>query len=209
MNPPNLITIARIVLTPAVWWMVMSPGVTLRLIGWVVFLAAALSDIWDGYLARKHGWITDFGKLFDPLADKLLLVVTLVPTYLLSQPSGVASSLGFIDRLPIWVLAVIFGREVLVTLLRQIARRRGSVIAAGIWGKRKALAQNLFVGGTLLWFPLAQLALDRGWLEAPAWKIWSGFHGTWNLVTLGLAVGLSVYSLAEYFWRHRRLFGLK
>ena len=82
---PNLITSARIVACPAVFLLVMSPAVTPRLLSFVVFLAAALSDLWDGYLARKHGWVTDLGKLLDPLADKLLLVATLLPFYLLSS----------------------------------------------------------------------------------------------------------------------------
>jgi CDP-diacylglycerol--glycerol-3-phosphate 3-phosphatidyltransferase len=205
MNLPNAITIVRIVLCPLIWVLVMSPDTTVRLVGWVVFLAAALSDLWDGHLARKYGWVTDMGKLLDPLADKLLLVVSLVPIYLIAQGPGDADQLAYWGELPLWAVLLIFGREIFVTLFRQYAQRRGVVIAAGSWGKRKALVQNLFAGGALLWFPLAQLALDRGWSDQAAWGVWSIFHGLWNAVTLALAVGLTTYSLADYLWRYRGL----
>lgn len=205
MNLPNTITVVRIVLCPLIWLLVLSPDTTVRLTGFVVFLAAALSDLWDGYLARKHGWVTDMGKLLDPLADKLLLVVSLVPIYLIAQRAGTADRLAFWGDVPLWAVLLIFGREVFVTWFRQHAQRRGTVIAAGAWGKRKALVQNLFAGGALLWFPLAQLALDRGWHPHAAWALWSFFHGLWNAVTLALALALTTYSLADYLWRYRSL----
>lgn len=203
---PNIITLVRIALCPAVWWLVVQPGTTLRLLGFVVFLAAALSDVWDGYLARKHGWITDMGKLLDPLADKLLLVVTLVPIYLISHRPGEAGEIPFWGPLPLWVLVVIFGRELFMTVFRQYANRRRVVIAAGTAGKRKALVQNLFVGGILLWYPLRQMATDRGWTGTSAWTAWSFVHRVWVGVTLALAVFLTVYSLVDYVWRYRGLF---
>lgn len=203
---PNIITLVRIALCPVIWWLVLQPGTTLRLAGFVVFLAAALSDVWDGYLARKHGWITDMGKLLDPLADKLLLVVTLVPVYLISHRPGTLNEVPFWGPLPLWVLVVIFGRELFMTAFRQYATRRSVVIAAGSAGKRKALVQNLFVGGVLLWYPVLQYATDRGWSGSAAWTVWSWVHRIWVAVTLGLAVVLTIYSLVDYLWRYRALF---
>jgi CDP-diacylglycerol--glycerol-3-phosphate 3-phosphatidyltransferase len=205
---PNIITVGRIVACPVVFLLVMSPGSALRLLGFVLFVAAALSDLWDGYLARKHGWITDMGKLLDPLADKLLLVATVVPIYLISQRAGPIGDVPWVGPLPLWIVAVLFGRELLVTLLRQVANRKGVVIAAGTSGKRKALVQNLFAGGVLLWFPLEQMAVDRGW-DAAAWSIWAPFHRLWVVVTLALAVFLTVYSLLDYFWKYRGILGVR
>ena len=126
---PNIITVGRIVACPAVFFLVMAPGSGLRVLGFVLFLAAALSDVWDGYLARKHGWITDMGKLLDPLADKLLLAATVVPIYLISHRPGTLGDLPWLGPLPLWIVVVIFGRELLVTLLRQVATRKGMKLA--------------------------------------------------------------------------------
>lgn len=205
---PNIITVGRIVACPAVFAMAMAPGTAMRLLGFVLFLAAALSDLWDGYLARKHGWITDMGKLLDPLADKLLLAATLIPFYLISQRPGSLGDVPFLGPLPFWIVAVIFGREILVTLLRQFATRKGVVIAAGTSGKRKALLQNLFAGGLLLWYPLEQMAADAGW-SGGLWGVWSLIHRVWIVVTLALALLLTVYSLLDYLWKYRGIVGVR
>jgi phosphatidylglycerophosphate synthase len=68
------------------------PTFTARFIAWLLFLIAAFSDLWDGHLARKYGWISDFGKLVDPIADKLLLVTTFVPFYILSHRSAIPTA---------------------------------------------------------------------------------------------------------------------
>jgi len=206
---PNLITFGRILVTPLVAWFVLSPGTTLRLAGFVLFLAAALSDIWDGYLARKHGWITDMGKLLDPLADKLLLAVTMIPIYLISHRPGDENAVPFWGPLPLWVVLVILGRELFITLFRGYASRRGVVIAAGRSGKHKALVQNLFVGGLLLWYPLLQWAHGAGVAGTAAWGVWAFFHRTWIGVTLALALVLTIYSMLDYLWRYRSLAGFR
>src|ERR687897_743454 len=82
---PNVITVGRIIMAPIVAALLFTPTFSARFLAWILFLIAAFSDLWDGYLARKHGWISDFGKLVDPLADKLLLLCTFVPFYLLSH----------------------------------------------------------------------------------------------------------------------------
>jgi CDP-diacylglycerol--glycerol-3-phosphate 3-phosphatidyltransferase len=208
LTPPNLITLGRILACPAVFCFILLPSVTFRFLSFVLFLAAALSDIWDGYLARKHGWITDVGKLLDPLADKLLLVATLVPIYILSHGQTEIGPLPWWGPLPLWVLLVIFGRELAVTVFRAWAVRRGVVISAGKSGKRKALSQNLFSGGVLLWYPLAMLAIESDW-QGGFWAFWSLLHGAWIGITLAVAIILTVYSMADYFWSYRDLAGVK
>jgi len=95
---PNVITVGRIALAPIVAVLLFIPTFTARLLAFVLFLIAAFSDLWDGYLARKHGWISDFGKLVDPIADKLLLIVTFVPFYILSH--GASAHGRFVAILP-------------------------------------------------------------------------------------------------------------
>ena len=207
LNLPNLITIARILACPAVFVLVFIPSVPLRLIAFVLFVAAGLSDLWDGYLARKHGLVTDMGKLLDPLADKLLLVATFIPFYILSHGEGPVGPLPFLGPLPLWVVLVIFGRELAITLLRSWAARGGVVISAGKSGKYKAFIQNLFIGGLLLWYPLQMLSMERGW-EGGFWTFWSYLHGGWVVVMLSVALLLTVFSLGDYLWKYRNLVGV-
>ena len=207
-NLPNVITVGRIIACPAILFLALSPSVGLRFAAFVLFVGAGLSDLWDGYLARKHGWITDVGKLLDPLADKLLLVSTFVPFYYISHFRGDAGLIPLVGMLPMWVLIVIFGRELLVTLFRMWAVRQNVVIAAGASGKYKAFLQNLFSGGLLLWYPLQELATARG-LDNLPWRAFEQFHSAWVGVTLLLALILTVYSMADYFWTYRALLGLR
>ncbi|MCA9738716.1 MAG: CDP-diacylglycerol--glycerol-3-phosphate 3-phosphatidyltransferase [Gemmatimonadota bacterium] len=202
-NLPNLITVVRIATCPVIYWLALAPGVTERLLAFVLFLAASASDLWDGYLARKHGLITNMGKLLDPVADKLLLVATFIPVYLISH-RGPASELPWWGALPLWVLAVIFGRELAITVFRSWAARRGEVIPAGRSGKYKAFIQNLFLGGALLWYPLLGMAQRRGW-GGSFWQGWQVFHGAWIGLMLAAALILTVYSMVDYLWGYRRL----
>jgi CDP-diacylglycerol--glycerol-3-phosphate 3-phosphatidyltransferase len=194
---------------PAIFLLAMAPGVGARFWAFAVFVVAGLSDVWDGYLARRYDLVTDVGKLLDPLADKLLLAATLIPFYLISHGRGEAGLLPWWGPLPLWVLLVIFGRELLITVFRSFAVRRGVVIAAGTAGKRKALLQALFSGGLLLWYPLAATVQARGWSSLATVRAWMTVHGAWVAVTLALALILTVYSMLDYLWRYRSLLGFR
>jgi CDP-diacylglycerol---glycerol-3-phosphate 3-phosphatidyltransferase len=195
---PNAITVGRVVLAPAVFVLILMDGFWPRLLAFILFLAAAFSDLWDGYLARKHGWVSDFGKLMDPLADKLLLVATFVPFYLISNPPGPAGAFPYWGAFPLWVLVVIFGRELLVTIVRQVAARKGRVIPAGREGKLKAVFQNIFCGATIFWFALQSAAVARGWTGV-FWERWQAWlHGPVVMVSLVIALVLTVYSMVVY-----------
>lgn len=198
---PNAITVGRILMAPAVFFLLFDRDFTPRMIAWLLFLIAAFSDLWDGYLARKHGWVSDFGKLVDPIADKLLLVATFLPFYLLTHGPD-SEPLPIWRTLPLWVIIVVFGREILITAIRAWAARRGRVIPAGRAGKQKALTQNFFIGTTILWYALQSGAREHDW-SGPFWRGWQAFHGTVLAVTLGLAVLLTLYSLGVYLraWR--------
>lgn len=204
---PNIISLGRIAVCPVIFWLVLQPGVGAGVAAFALFVAAGLSDVWDGYLARKHGWITDMGKLLDPFADKLLLVSTLVPFFLVSHRPGPLNDIPWWGPLPVWVLVVIFGRELGITLFRSWAAHRGVVIAAGRSGKLKALMQSLFSGGLLVWYPLLDIAMGRSWDGTTGWAVWSAFHRGWVGLTLLLAVILTVYSMLDYLWSYRSLVG--
>jgi CDP-diacylglycerol---glycerol-3-phosphate 3-phosphatidyltransferase len=202
---PNAITVARIVLAPVVGLLLFVPTFTARFVAWLLFLIAAFSDLWDGHLARKYGWISDFGKFVDPIADKLLLVMTFVPFYILShRPADPHGQLIALGSLPLWIVVVIFGREALVTVIRAIAARQGTVIPAGASGKLKAVFQNIFIGTAIAWLAINSAALNRGW-DTEAWEYWKVFHAFVFLTALAIAVFLTVYSLVVYLWQWRRL----
>ncbi len=110
--------------------------------------------------------------------------------------------------LPLWVILLIFGRELLVTLFRSYAAARGVVIAAGKSGKRKALFQALFIGSLLLWYPLLMVADRRGW-DGALWTGWAQLHQAWVGITLAVAIVLTVYSMLDYLWSYRSVVGIR
>ena len=203
---PNIITVARIALCPVIFVLIFVPTFTSRFIAWILFLIAAFSDLFDGHLARKYGWISDFGKLVDPIADKLLLAATFIPFYILSNTDPSESFLPIIGTLPLWIMLVIFGREIFVTLFRSYAARRGIVIAAGKAGKHKAVWQNIFMGAGIFWYALQSAAFNRGW-SSEAWTWWQKFHAFVFIVSLAVAVFLTVWSMIVYLrsWSKLRL----
>ncbi|HET8656035.1 MAG TPA: CDP-diacylglycerol--glycerol-3-phosphate 3-phosphatidyltransferase [Longimicrobiaceae bacterium] len=203
MNLPNLITVGRIVLAVLVVPLLLPDHFGVRLLAFIVFFVAAVSDLWDGYLARSRGLITNLGKLLDPIADKLLLACTFIPFYILSHRSGPDARFPWFSGVfPLWILLVIFGRELFITLFRSYAARRGVVIAAGQSGKYKAFSQNLFIGSAILWYALQAAATDHGWSGA-FWRGWQVFHYSFSVVMLTVAVVLTVYSMLVYLWNYR------
>src|SRR5687768_13081237 len=135
MNLPNAITIGRMFLVPLLVVVLLTKfegrqifGMPKELVAAAIFGLAALTDWLDGYLARRRQQITTLGQLMDPLADKLLITAALV-------------SLVQMDLAPAWMVAVILGRELAVTVLRSLAHARGTVIAASPLGKFKMVSQ--------------------------------------------------------------------
>lgn len=206
MNLPNIITLSRIGLALFLIPLVFVDRFDVRLAALFVFLVAAISDLWDGYLARSQGLVTDLGKLLDPLADKLLLAATFLPFYFVSRGTGPDAGAfpWFGGVMPLWILLVIFGRELFITLFRGYAARRGVVIAAGTSGKYKTVVQNIFIGVALLWLALQSAARAQGW-GGELWQSWQRFHFAVAVLTLGVAVVLTLYSMAVYLWSYRSL----
>lgn len=209
LNLPNIITIARIAICPVLFLLVVAPDTGTRYGAFAVFVLAALSDVWDGHLARKHGWITDTGKLLDPLADKLLLVAVFVPFYIVSHRTGDINHVPYWGPLPAWVLVVIFGREAFMTVFRQWAQQRGVVIAAGRSGKAKTLVQSIFMAALLFWYPFVSTAVGRGWTESEWWDPLAVGVGAVIAGTFVVALVLTVYSMIDYLWSYRALVGVR
>jgi CDP-diacylglycerol--glycerol-3-phosphate 3-phosphatidyltransferase len=205
---PNVITLARIAVCPVIFYLALSPSMMARFGAFVLFVIAGLSDVWDGYLARRYDLITEMGKLLDPLADKLLLLATFGPFFIISQRGIEADLIPWWGAWGVWVLVVILGRELFITVFRSYAVGRGVVIAAGKSGKQKALLQALFIGGLLLWYPLRMLAESRGW-GGGFYDVWQHFHTAWIGITLGLALALTIYSMLDYLWSYRSLVGMR
>ncbi len=197
-NLPNAITLGRIVLAAVVAPMLLTESFTWRIAAFIGFLAAAFSDLWDGHLARSRNLISDFGKLMDPLADKLLLAATFIPFYILSQWREPGTRFPWFGwRLPLWILIIIFGRELFITVFRGFAARRGVVLAAGRAGKLKAVFQNIFIGSAIFWYALQSASREYRW-DTKLWEYWQWFHLGFTVVALTIAVVLTVYSLYIY-----------
>ncbi|HEY9448848.1 MAG TPA: CDP-alcohol phosphatidyltransferase family protein [Gemmatimonadaceae bacterium] len=207
MNLPNVLTIGRIAAAPIIALLPFAPTWELKLVGFLCYIAAALTDYFDGRVARTRNLVTDLGKLLDPLADKLLLVATLVPIYLLQSGHGTPISMKFVTPfglhgMPLWVLIVVLGREVVMTIFRQAAAARGVIIAAIGPAKWKTGFQGTWVGSAYFWFAAKEAAFHYAW-GGGAWKAFAVFNGIVGVVTMYVAVALTLYSL----WLYVRRFG--
>jgi len=134
MNLPNKLTIARIVMIP-IFVVVLLLKYYYAAAG--IFVLASVTDFLDGYIARKYNMITNFGKLMDPLADKLLVTSALV-------------CLVELGDIPSWMVIIILSREFTISILRAVAAAEGKVIAASKWGKSKTVLQMIAVISILI-----------------------------------------------------------
>lgn len=203
---PNILTVARIAITPLIAALPFIDGYWPKVACFVVFIAAAVSDVIDGKLARRNNQVTDLGKTLDPLADKLLLVATLVPIWYISQQRQEHYGIPVWGSIPLWVVVLLIGREVAMTGFRMWASRRGVVIAAQGPGKLKTVFQSIFIGGAIAWFAFRDAIRPMGWERDAAARWWNQFHGRFVALSLAIAAVLTVYSFVIYLYRYRGLF---
>ena len=141
MNLPNKLTIFRVMLIPFFVLCFYMPAIPFNnVIACVIFCVASITDFLDGYLARRDGLVTNFGKFMDPLADKLLVGAALI-------------CLIETGQLPAWAVVIIISREFIISGFRLIASDNGVVIAASYWGKFKTVTQMVMVILMLLNIP--------------------------------------------------------
>jgi len=202
MNIANKLTLTRILLIPLFIASLLAGEpesislfvVILRWLAFVIFIVASITDLVDGRLARKYNIVTNFGRLLDPLADKMIVTVAFV---------------GFVEMqlFPAWIVILILCREFVVTGLRTLGVSQGRVIHADKWGKHKTISQIITIIATLLFICLRETLHYTGhWekiivrdLEAEKWYL------------LGLRIALyycgtlTVFSGAVYLYRNRDL----
>ena len=175
LSQPNSLTLFRVAAVPVIVILLMFPSRLFTLLGALLFSAAAITDFLDGFFARQKGLISNFGKVMDPIADKLLV----------SSAFIMLASLGWI---PAWIVCIIIGREIAVTGLRNIAAQKGMDISATSLGKYKT------------WFQIAAiipLMIHFQYLTIDFHKIGSVF--------LWVALILTIWSGTNYFFKFKSL----
>ena len=147
MNLPNKLTVLRICMIPFFVAALLYEGgasQNMRILADVLFIAASLTDLLDGKIARKYNLVTNFGKFMDPLADKLLVCSALI-------------CLIQLEQLPAWMVIIIISREFIISGFRLVASDNGVVIAASYWGKFKTVFQMISVILLILNIPALSL----------------------------------------------------
>jgi CDP-diacylglycerol--glycerol-3-phosphate 3-phosphatidyltransferase len=173
-NLPNTISMLRLGVIPILFCLLLSPGPVMSLVITLLFIAAALTDLLDGYIARRYQIITTMGKFLDPIADKLIVntaMIMLIP----------------IGRIPAWIVSVIIIRDFAVDGIRNIASSEGMIIQASPLGKRKTLCQIFAVSALMIHYPF---------IGADAHVV--------GMVILYIALILTVLSGIDYFMKFYR-----
>lgn len=189
MNISNKLTISRIILTFVFMYFLFAKWSGARYLAFITFLIASLTDYFDGYFARKEGTITEFGKLMDPIADKILVL---------------AAFLAFVELelIPAWTVVIIVSREVTITGLRIAALTKGKVIEAEEAGKHKTVSQMIAIFMILIFLILKEAGKSL--------VFWNGDTERWvlNLIffVMLLTVLLTLTSGISFFIKNRKLF---
>jgi len=185
MNWANRLTISRLVLTILFVAMLNLSWSYARTTAFVIFLIAGLTDFVDGEIARRYGEVTNFGKLMDPLVDKIMMAAAFI-------------SLVPMGAIPAWAATTVVGREFLITGLRLMASARGQILPAERLGKHKTSWQII----TVIFFLglLSARELHYGNAESGWW--YRGWYQA-GPVLVWITVALTVYSGLRYAWRHR------
>ena len=176
-NLANILTLSRILAVPVIIVLLVFPGKTNCLIAMFAFIAASLTDLADGLIARKYNLVTNLGKFLDPIADKILISSVLI---MLVEKGWV----------PAWVAILIIVREIVVTGLRAIAADKGKVIAADKYGKLKTIVQIVALcpiilhhpwwGIDLVPFGMVMLYLALALTLFSGWNYLSNFYKVWT-----------------------------
>ena len=187
MNWANRLTLSRLLLTVIFVAALNSSWQYGRTLALVVFLIAGVSDFVDGEIARRYGFVTDFGKLMDPLVDKILVAAAFI-------------SLVPLKAVPAWAATTVVARDFLITGLRMMASAKGKVLPAEMLGKQKTSWQVV----TVIFF-LALLSLHELRYANETSRWWFRAWDQAGPVLVWITVALTIYSGLGYAWRHREL----
>ena len=179
MNWPNRLSLIRIASVPVITALLLIENVAwTRYAALILFILSAATDFVDGWMARKYNIVTNFGKFIDPVADKLLVLSTMV-------------MLSWFHLLPAWLVVAVLIRELAVDGLRMVAVEQGKVIAAGKLGKIKTICQiTLLITHLVYHAQVPLLTVLAGWLMLP---------------TQAAVLVMTVWSGADYFVRNREV----
>jgi CDP-diacylglycerol--glycerol-3-phosphate 3-phosphatidyltransferase len=201
MNLPNILTVSRLVL--AFVMMVLLTSVKLpfaHTMALLVFVVAGITDYLDGHIARKQNLVTAFGKLMDPLTDKVMVCAAFVSfvEIHLNVPR-----IGLKPLVPAWIAVAIISREFLVTGLRLLAASKGNIIPAGTWGKHKTVWQIVAINIILL-----GLAVRTDVMRDVAPETLKDFDFAFHWIAFGVSAAVALVTVASglmYFTQHREL----
>jgi CDP-diacylglycerol--glycerol-3-phosphate 3-phosphatidyltransferase len=185
LNLPNILTMLRIAAIPLLATLLLSPTREAGFWAAAVFAIASITDWLDGYLARRMGIVTVFGKFLDPIADKLIVMAAMIMI------------LPF-DRVPAWMVLVILGREIIITGLRGIASSEGIVIPASDLGKFKTIFQIVAILGLILHY-------DYSWFFGIAHPLLTVNMHHIGMFFLWIATVLTIWSGIDYLVRFIRV----
>jgi CDP-diacylglycerol--glycerol-3-phosphate 3-phosphatidyltransferase len=185
MNWANRLTVSRLVLTILFVAALNSTWIYGHTAALIIFLLAGVTDYLDGEIARRYGSVTNFGKLMDPLVDKIMMAAAFI-------------SLVPLKAIPAWAATTVVARDFLITGLRLMASARGQVLPAERLGKHKTSWQIITVVFFLVLLSARELKYADG---AESW--WSRAWDQGGPVLVWIAVGFTVYSGLRYAWRHR------
>lgn len=199
MNLPNKLTTLRIALAFVFLFLLWAPFTFSKFAAWIVFVLAVISDIYDGRIARRYGIVTDFGKLMDPVADKIIICAAFISFVQLKA-----------THVPAWMVVIIISREFIVTSVRLLALSKGQVLAAGRWGKHKTVSQAFSIMTILTFLAVRDVAYGFGIGENYIDLFETHFANFvfWlMLLTVVLTVASGLFYLYEnrgIFWEGRR-----
>jgi len=188
MNLANRLTVLRIVFTFVFMFFLFIHGLWAKVISLVIFALAAVSDFLDGRIAQKRNMVTDFGKLMDPIADKILVLAAFAAFV----------QLQLVDA---WMFVIIISREILITSLRLFALNKGKVLSAAKAGKHKTVSQMSVIVLILIFVVLKEMMLTF-FTWNPSWE---SFFRQGIYVLMVITVGLTLYSGLYYLWENRRI----
>jgi CDP-diacylglycerol--glycerol-3-phosphate 3-phosphatidyltransferase len=188
MNLANRLTMLRVLLTFVFMFFLFCHGLWPKVISLVVFVLAALSDLFDGIIAQRRNMVTDFGRLMDPIADKILVLAAF-------------AAFVQLQLIEAWMFVIIVSREILITSLRLFALNKGKVLSAARAGKHKTVMQMTVIFSILGFIVLKEVLL-KYFTWNPAWeKVFR--QGIFFLMLF--TVGLTLYSGLSYLWENRKV----
>jgi len=188
MNLANKLTMMRILLTFVFMIVFSRQGLLPKIFALVIFSAAALSDLFDGMIAKKNNMVTDFGRLMDPIADKILVL---------------AAFAAFLEMqlIEAWMFVIIVSREILITSLRLFALNKGKILSAVRAGKHKTFSQM-----AVIFYILGFIVVKESVKTYSVWNpVWEDYFRKSIGVLMLFTVGLTLYSGVSYLWENRKV----